>query len=254
MLRKKAFTLIELLIVIAIISLLVSILLPTLSQARREGQRTVCFSNMHGLALGALIYAEEEDGYLPLLTNGFGTDGWIGRLLPYVGVVDISPVQPFYHLPLSSDAYRRLSGTVFDCPTVPGPSLDPNQASVENWYRYNYAMNSAPHLILTREEVGEPACWSTFESYALRTEDIRNPGQTVIFGERNAGEDPPVAIGHSDSYGFRMYRWCIYYGTPVDWIRHGKSCNWAFYDGRAAPMTESEFWETGELTGHGWEE
>jgi prepilin-type processing-associated H-X9-DG protein len=115
-------------------------------------------------------------------------------------------------------------------------------------------MNTAPHLMLTREQVGEPACWSIYESYPLRGQSIRNPGLTVIFGERNAGWDPPQAIIYTASYGFRMYRWLIEYGDPVDWTRHGRSCNWAFYDGRAAPMTELQFWETGVPTGHGWVE
>jgi len=242
------------LVVVAIIAVLVALLLPALSQARQEGQRTVCLANMRGLGLGMAMYAEDHAGYLPLLTNGYGADGWLGRLLRYTGVSDVSPEKPFYHLPINSDAYRRLLGTIFDCPTVPGPSLNPNQASIENWYRYNYAMNTAPHLMLTREKVGEPACWSIYESYALRVQSLRNPGQTVIFGERNVGGGPPQSIVYTASYGFRMYRWWIDYGPPVDWIRHGRSCNWVFYDGRAAPMTELKFWETGVPTGHGWAE
>lgn len=51
--RRRAFTLIELLIVIAIIALLVGILLPVLAEARKSSRKSICYSNLHqfGLAL-----------------------------------------------------------------------------------------------------------------------------------------------------------------------------------------------------------
>ena len=54
--RSFGFTLIELLVVIAIISLLLAILLPSLSAARREGQRVKCLSNLRSLGQGIASY------------------------------------------------------------------------------------------------------------------------------------------------------------------------------------------------------
>ncbi len=59
---RKAFTLIELLSVIAIVSLLVGILAPALASARRSGQKTVCLSNLRSIGTAGLSY---------LNSNGF---------------------------------------------------------------------------------------------------------------------------------------------------------------------------------------
>jgi len=61
---RKAFTLLELLSVIAIISLLVGILTPVLASARRAGQKTVCLSNLRSIGVAALSYLN-SNGFPP---------------------------------------------------------------------------------------------------------------------------------------------------------------------------------------------
>ncbi len=55
--RSRGFTLIELLVVIAIICLLVAILIPSLSQAKRQARLAVCSSNLHHLGNALASYA-----------------------------------------------------------------------------------------------------------------------------------------------------------------------------------------------------
>jgi prepilin-type processing-associated H-X9-DG protein/prepilin-type N-terminal cleavage/methylation domain-containing protein len=63
--RLKAFTLVELLVVIGIIALLISILLPTLNKAREQAARVKCQSNMRTLMQAVHIYASDSKNQLP---------------------------------------------------------------------------------------------------------------------------------------------------------------------------------------------
>src|SRR5690606_25937103 len=69
---RAAFTLVELLVVIGIIALLIGILLPTLSRAREAGNTAKCLSNLRNMALGAVMYANDNDGYLIQAGHGHG--------------------------------------------------------------------------------------------------------------------------------------------------------------------------------------
>jgi prepilin-type N-terminal cleavage/methylation domain-containing protein len=64
--RKRAFTLVELLVVIGIIALLIAILLPSLNKAREQAKRVACLSNMRELYQCMRIYAAENKDACPI--------------------------------------------------------------------------------------------------------------------------------------------------------------------------------------------
>src|SRR5437763_1186724 len=64
--RNRAFTLVEVLVVIGIIALLIAILMPSLNRARAQARRIQCMSNQRQLTHAWLMYADEFRGYIPL--------------------------------------------------------------------------------------------------------------------------------------------------------------------------------------------
>jgi prepilin-type N-terminal cleavage/methylation domain-containing protein/prepilin-type processing-associated H-X9-DG protein len=63
--RRNGFTLIELLVVISIISLLVAILLPALTQARKAAAAAQCMANQRGLGSALSLYCSDNKGWTP---------------------------------------------------------------------------------------------------------------------------------------------------------------------------------------------
>ena len=56
----EAFTLVELLVVIAVIAILAAMLLPVISAAKKRSQRTTCLNNLRQINLGTRIYADDS--------------------------------------------------------------------------------------------------------------------------------------------------------------------------------------------------
>ena len=82
----RAFTLIEILVVIAIVGLLAALLLPVFARARASGRRTSCASNLKQIGLALGLYANDYRSY-PYVDTGSRPDiclAWPNKLFSYV--------------------------------------------------------------------------------------------------------------------------------------------------------------------------
>src|SRR5437763_1291349 len=62
---QRAFTLVELLVVIGIIAVLIGILLPSLNRARARSSQTACMSNLRQIGLAVRMYANDNRDHYP---------------------------------------------------------------------------------------------------------------------------------------------------------------------------------------------
>lgn len=104
--RTGAFSLVELLVVIAVVALLMSLLVPGLARARQQARAMVCLSNIRSLQIAQLLYADANRGMLVdvgLAHGGSGDESlsWVLALQPYVesplslrSPGDVSPYWP----------------------------------------------------------------------------------------------------------------------------------------------------------------
>lgn len=119
-LHVSRFTLMELLIVIAIISILASLLLPALSQAKGSARNILCSSNLKQLATYQTIYMDTYNGYiiLPYLNNDINSfqGSWVYMFMNLLmndkrSYTDIYNSAPYKNSPFScpSDTVASLS-------------------------------------------------------------------------------------------------------------------------------------------------
>ncbi|TAK98476.1 MAG: type II secretion system protein [Verrucomicrobia bacterium] len=82
---RHGFTLVELLVVIAVIAILAALLFPTFSRSKANAHRIVCVNNLRQLGLASQMYWDDNGGACFRYTSGFTNGGqifWFGWLGP----------------------------------------------------------------------------------------------------------------------------------------------------------------------------
>lgn len=123
------FTLIELLVVIAIIAILAAMLLPALARAKEKGKRTQCLNNLRQLAIGATLYAGDNNDAV-LEARDMGSGRWVQNALNPPGADGAKTV---------GLVVQSNSPSVWTCPNRPGLPQYEGQFSPPQWvigYQY----------------------------------------------------------------------------------------------------------------------
>lgn len=200
------FTLVELLVVIAVIAILASLLLPALTNARKMAYRAKCLGNLKQLGGSVIMYSDDFSGWTPHAYNAsypitpMDRRRWTGQLV-YGGYITGLP-----------DYGRPHSGTVYACPAFASTygnqiygfrSMDQNAAN-------NYRISVSPV-----KASGSSLVMPRPSAFILIADSMHptGPQQWYRFDDNGAGGGRPLvharhservngvcADGHSESF------------------------------------------------------
>ena len=172
--RGRGFTLLELLVVIAVIGILASLLLPALGRAKVRVVSAKCLSNLRQLQLCWQMYVDDHNDAVPpnrsMQTNGIWrstADSWIGESSALYDTTprgiengllfkyDYNRSVALYHCPADKSRVRSLAGTLL-------PQLRTRSYSMSGCVGGNYSTNKEPETARLASEIQEPASLFVF--------------------------------------------------------------------------------------------
>jgi prepilin-type N-terminal cleavage/methylation domain-containing protein/prepilin-type processing-associated H-X9-DG protein len=211
---RRGFTLVELLVVLAVTALLAALLFPLLVRAREQAYRTTCLSNLHQIAAAHLLYLQDWDERFP---------AWREEGPPQVESLRAKPsradaywtelLQPY----LRDPAVFRDPG--FSASSVPGPGVKLADYALLTWGPDGEGTAESPYWrwpgpALTLSQVCRPAeTFSVMDGYTTteRTEGwhlVRHgQGMNAVFADGHTRWLLPNEVQRLDTDGHGFYWW-----------------------------------------------
>jgi prepilin-type N-terminal cleavage/methylation domain-containing protein/prepilin-type processing-associated H-X9-DG protein len=112
----RAFTLVEMLVVLGLIAVLAALLLPAIANARRSALATACAGNLRQIGAAVHLYLQAVDDTLP---DASSTNSPDSPYSPYAGRTDDAVPQPLRPVGELLDPYLRYGLAVWKCPAQP---------------------------------------------------------------------------------------------------------------------------------------
>jgi len=212
---KKAFTLLELLVVIGIIAMLAAVIMPALGKARRQGKAMLCLGNLRQMCIAAAIYVETNDDSFPIAYYETPTDtGTIRYNWDFTVFEEGEDIVVAAGILWQGDTIDRIQ----QCPSFKGNSNTPD----DPYTGYNYNTSYIGHG--QYENIPAPA----------RKSRIKNTAGCVLFGDgqwsngANKFMRSPLRAPGDRTFGGRF--------AGTQGYRHNGRTNAAWADGHAAPV------------------
>jgi prepilin-type N-terminal cleavage/methylation domain-containing protein/prepilin-type processing-associated H-X9-DG protein len=215
--KRSGFTLVEVLVVLAVIVILAAVLYPVFAQARDAARRASCLSNLRQLALAHQAYVQDYDDTLPTWFQGGGPPGmrfWPEYLRPYYR--DARLLDEGF----SSAKERAATGWLADYAMV---SWGPHGKGTPQSPYWRWPGAPARNPVTQRPE------WMTLA-------EVRRPAETAQFVDgTTGGAGSAVEIHHGN--GLRNVAFVDGHAqtvTPTEWDRVSRDEQGSFYTLAAA--------------------
>ncbi len=229
----KAFTLVELLVVIAVVALLAALLIPAISRSKQKARQTGCISNLHQLGIALQNFVADNHAY-PSGSPPIGGDlqtwldqqTWIGQVA-HGGLGASQPIST-----------NSLKSTVFHCPsdTDASPGSGGLSYGYNRWGICDQGTNGS--LGLFGRFISPPTAHRGYNDFApLPESEVGSPSDMMAVGDTFGGAlffGPRVP-----SQGFyRGVQWALIWhdGSPVP-VRHQGKLDVMFCDGHVESPT-----------------
>ncbi len=211
--KCKSFTLIKLLVVIAIIAILASMLLPALGKARSRATQASCLNQFKTAGTALHMYADEyEDFMMPMHTSSsygaLSNKIWL-QLLSYLNIV--------YSDKAMFDSSKKTKR--YMCPAVPIPEERWGLSAGNEFGAYSWAMN---------------AKLQTFNDWKLvrRVSYVKKPSSALRMADTINGD----LVKYDYAYNFDRNNGTATTQAKIDFIRHAGSSNSLFFDGHVQTL------------------